>query len=61
LAYRDFFIDFNAILYQEAAVIPLFHRGFVWTFSPNIDVASTNPLMTILRYEELKRIKDGST
>lgn len=54
MAYRDFLISFNAIISEEAAIIPMFHRGFTWKFSPNIDVQSISPLMSILRYEELK-------
>ncbi|NJM09452.1 MAG: hypothetical protein HC883_00695 [Bdellovibrionaceae bacterium] len=53
LTYRDFLIAFNSIISEEAAIIPLYHRGFTWQFSPNIDVKSVSPLMSILRYEEL--------
>lgn len=53
VAYRDFLITFNATLAEEAAVIPLFHRGFTFRFSPNVDVSSISPLMSIVRFEEL--------
>lgn len=53
LTYRDFLINFNSIIFEEAAILPLFHRGFVWEFSDNIDTRQIGPLMSILRYEEL--------
>lgn len=53
LSYRDFLISFNSILSEEAAIIPLFHRGFVWSFSEDIDTNRISPVMSILRYEEL--------
>lgn len=53
MAYRDFLIGFNAIISEEAAVIPLFHRGFSYAFSPNLDTSSISPLMSILRFEEI--------
>ncbi len=60
LTYRDFLINFNSIISEEAAILPLFHRGFTWKFTPNVDVRSISPLMSILRYEELK-LKDYDT
>lgn len=53
VTYRDFLISFNATLAEEAAVIPLFHRGFTFRFSPNVDISTISPLMSIVRYEEL--------
>lgn len=59
LSYRDFLISFNTIIFEEAAIVPLFHRGFAWKFTSNIDVQSVSPLMSILRYEELLVKPDG--
>lgn len=59
LVYRDFLVTFNSILAEEAAVIPLYHRGFTFRFSPNVDVSSISPLMSIVRYEELVIKPDG--
>jgi MarR-like DNA-binding transcriptional regulator SgrR of sgrS sRNA len=59
LSYRDFLVGFNNIIAEEAAIIPLYHRGFTWQFSPNIDVKNISPLMSILRYEELSFKPDG--
>jgi len=53
MTYRDFLISFNAIISDEAAILPLFHRGFVFQFSNNIDTSEISPLMSILRFEEL--------
>lgn len=61
VSYRDFLIEFNSIISEEAAVLPLYHRGFSWKFSSNIETLSISPLMSILRYEELNlntQIKD---
>lgn len=53
MPYRDFLISFNSIIAEEAAILPLYHRGFSWQFSPNVNVQNISPLMSILRYEEL--------
>lgn len=53
LPYRDFLILFNTIISEEAAIIPLFHRGFVWQFSKEINTHHISPLMSILRFDEL--------
>lgn len=44
---------FNQIIREEAAVIPLYHRGFCLLFSPNIRINEISPLMSIVRYDEL--------
>ncbi len=53
MSYRDFLISFNSIISDEGAILPLFHRGFAYRFSNNVDVSTISPLMSILRYEEL--------
>ncbi|MBX2989262.1 MAG: hypothetical protein KF802_15345 [Bdellovibrionaceae bacterium] len=57
LSYRDFLISFNSIISEEAAILPLYHRGFTWDFSSNVDTSSMSPLMSIVRYEDI-HLKD---
>lgn len=57
MKYREFLASFNTILDDEAAIIPMYHRGFLWKFSDTIDFQNVSPLTCILRYEDLK-IKD---
>lgn len=60
MPYRDFLVGFNAIISEEAAIIPLFHRGFSYAFSPNLDTNSISPLMSILRFEEIDLRSDAT-
>lgn len=53
LSYNEFLLNFNKILSEESAIIPLFHRGFAWQFSPEIETTNISPLMSILRFDEL--------
>lgn len=56
VTYREFLVEFNQAISDDAAIIPMFHRGFVWRFSKNIESKQISPLMSILRFEELRLI-----
>lgn len=48
---------FQNYLIEDAALIPTFHRGGFYLFSEDVDVQSLSPMVTRIRFEEIKALK----
>jgi len=48
---------FQGYLIEDAALIPTFHRGGFYLFSDTVDVKSLSPMVTRIRFEEIKAAK----
>jgi len=48
---------FQDYLIEDAALIPTFHRGGFYLFSDSVDVKSLSPMVTRIRFEEIKAAK----
>lgn len=48
---------FQDYLIEDAALIPTFHRGGYYLFSDQLDVKSLGPMVTRIRFEEIKGLK----
>ena len=47
---------FQDYLIEDAALIPTFHRGGFYLFSESLDVKSLGPMVTRIRFEEVKEV-----
>lgn len=48
---------FQNYLIDDAALIPTFHRGGFYLFSDEVDIKSLSPMITRVRFEEIKAAK----
>lgn len=48
---------FQNYLIEDAALIPTFHRGGFYLFSDEVDINSLSPMITRIRFEEIKAAK----
>lgn len=46
---------FQDYLIEDAALIPTFHRGGFYLFSDDLDVKSLSPIVTRIRFEEIRK------
>lgn len=51
---NDYVSEFNTILKEDAAVIPVYHTGHTWLFSDSINLNRVTPTMIVPRFDRLQ-------
>ena len=52
--FQEYGDSFNQVLFEDAAVIPLFHTGWTWFLSPQIKSEGVSPSMAVPRFDLLE-------